>query len=140
MKTQILVGMATCGLAAGSGKTFEKFQQIIKDKALDFELKSVGCIGMCYNEPLVEIKSDELNMMLIKVTEDKVKSILNKLSQNKIPVEFVEFTEKKKVNKIPLRNEHPFFKDQIRIITKNCGVINPSTSCLIAGLSGSTKN
>ncbi len=125
MKTQILIGMATCGLAAGSGKTFEKFEKLIKEKSLDFELKAVGCIGMCYNEPLVEIKSDEINMMLVKVNEDQVEKILTKLSQNKIPTDFVEYTEKKKVNNIPLKSEHGFFKDQIKIITKNCGVINP---------------
>ena len=54
-KTKVIVGLGSCGLAAGAGKVFEKIKTIQLDEKLDFELKKTSCIGMCFSEPLVEV-------------------------------------------------------------------------------------
>jgi NADH-quinone oxidoreductase subunit F len=125
MKTEILIGMATCGIAAGAEKTFTKFQEQIKTKNLDVELKKVGCMGMCYNEPLVEVRTNDINYLLKEITQDKVEEVIKKITNKKIPKKHIVYTEKKKIKKIPLKQEHSFFKYQKRLITNNCGTIEP---------------
>ena len=52
----IYVGMGTCGLAAGAGDTMEAIQRELSERGVNAQLKSVGCIGMCVKEPLVDIQ------------------------------------------------------------------------------------
>jgi (2Fe-2S) ferredoxin len=52
----ITVGMGTCGLAAGAGVTFQALQRELAERGIPARLRSVGCIGMCVREPLVDIQ------------------------------------------------------------------------------------
>lgn len=54
-KTRVLVGTATCGVAAGALKVKEDFIREIEAKGLDTEVIEVGCMGHCYAEPLAII-------------------------------------------------------------------------------------
>jgi len=55
-KTTITIGMGTCGLAAGAGETIHAIQNELTKRNLTATIRSVGCIGMCVNEPLVDIQ------------------------------------------------------------------------------------
>jgi (2Fe-2S) ferredoxin len=52
----ITVGLGTCGLAAGAGETFQAIERELKKRGISANLRSVGCIGMCVREPLVDIQ------------------------------------------------------------------------------------
>lgn len=52
----IKVGMSTCGIAAGADKVYELFMEEVKKRKLDIQVKKCGCQGMCYSEPLVEVR------------------------------------------------------------------------------------
>ena len=52
---QVIVGLGSCGIAAGATKTYEKLNSLKKVDNLTFELKKTSCIGMCFREPLVEV-------------------------------------------------------------------------------------
>lgn len=54
--TFITIGMGTCGQAAGAGEVLRAFQKELAARDLHVTLRSVGCIGMCVNEPLVDIQ------------------------------------------------------------------------------------
>jgi NADP-reducing hydrogenase subunit HndB len=54
--TWISVGMGTCGIAAGARDTLDALREEIARRQLDIEIASVGCIGMCAKEPLVDIQ------------------------------------------------------------------------------------
>ncbi len=55
--TEIIVGLGSCGIAAGAGKTYDVFQKEIKAKNLTGTiLRRTGCMGLCASEPTVEIK------------------------------------------------------------------------------------
>jgi (2Fe-2S) ferredoxin len=54
--TRIAIGMGTCGIAAGAGETMEAIRAEMVRRQLDVEVASVGCIGMCAKEPLVDIQ------------------------------------------------------------------------------------
>jgi NADP-reducing hydrogenase subunit HndB len=54
--TKIIVGMGTCGIAAGARETMHAILQELKKREIDAHVTTVGCIGMCIKEPLVDIE------------------------------------------------------------------------------------
>ena len=53
---RVLVGMGTCGIAAGGDQIWESISQKIEQLELQVDMVSTGCIGMCYAEPIVEVQ------------------------------------------------------------------------------------
>ncbi len=56
---QVLVGMGTCGIAAGAKAAFQSLEKAIADRGLPVELKQTGCLGLCFSEPTVEVKGTD---------------------------------------------------------------------------------
>lgn len=54
--TLITVGMGTCGIAAGAKETLEAIREELSRRRISARVGIVGCIGMCVNEPLVDIQ------------------------------------------------------------------------------------
>ena len=54
---QIIVGMGTCGIAAGAKETLDAFVKEIdaKDMGGSVIIRQTGCMGLCHNEPTVEV-------------------------------------------------------------------------------------
>lgn len=54
---QIIVGMGTCGIAAGAKDTLDAFIKALDDKNMggDVIIRQTGCMGLCQNEPTVEV-------------------------------------------------------------------------------------
>lgn len=54
--TKITVGMGTCGIAAGARETMHAILEELKKREIEAHVTTVGCIGMCVKEPLVDIE------------------------------------------------------------------------------------
>ncbi|MCL0061067.1 (2Fe-2S) ferredoxin domain-containing protein [Dehalococcoidia bacterium] len=54
--TTITVGMGTCGIAAGARDTMLAILEELRRREIDANVTTVGCIGMCSKEPLVDIE------------------------------------------------------------------------------------
>ena len=54
--TTIIVGMGTCGIAAGARDTMHAILEELAKRQIDAHVTTVGCIGMCVKEPLVYIE------------------------------------------------------------------------------------
>ncbi len=54
--TKIVVGMGTCGIAAGAQETKDAIVEELQEHDIDADVATVGCIGMCSKEPLVDIQ------------------------------------------------------------------------------------
>ncbi len=54
-RPQIIVGMSTCGIAAGARKIYKAIEDEIDESNIDADLIKTGCIGMCEKEPLIDI-------------------------------------------------------------------------------------
>lgn len=68
---KIVVGQGSCGIAAGSGKVYDRLASLIKGGALENAVLSVtGCIGMCYLEPIVDIYIGDDRRTYVRVGED----------------------------------------------------------------------
>lgn len=58
---QIIVGMGTCGIAAGAQEAFDVFLKEAKVQNIDNVIvKKTGCMGLCHAEPTVEIRQDSM--------------------------------------------------------------------------------
>jgi NADP-reducing hydrogenase subunit HndB len=54
--TTITVGMGTCGIAAGARDTMRALLEELERRSIDAHVTTVGCIGICVKEPLVDIE------------------------------------------------------------------------------------
>lgn len=74
----VLVGMGTCGIAAGARDTLNAFVEVIDKKGLkNVIIKQTGCMGYCYVEPTVEVIVPGMpNTLYGKVTVDIVNKIV----------------------------------------------------------------
>lgn len=55
-ETRVVVGMATCGIAAGARPVLQAFSSLVHEKGIkDVSVTQTGCIGLCQYEPIVEI-------------------------------------------------------------------------------------
>jgi len=55
-RAAIYVGMGTCGIAAGARETLAAIQNELNRRQIDAYVGTVGCIGVCAREPLVDIQ------------------------------------------------------------------------------------
>ncbi len=76
--TRIIVGMATCGIAAGARPVMNTLVEEIQKRNLsDVTVTMTGCIGVCRLEPIVEVISPDGNKITyVKMTSDKAKSVV----------------------------------------------------------------
>jgi NADP-reducing hydrogenase subunit HndB len=86
--TEIIVGLGSCGIAAGAAKTFDAFQKEIKAKNLmGVTLRRTGCMGLCASEPTVEIKVPGMADIIYGwVTPEIARDIVQKHVMRKILV------------------------------------------------------
>ena len=90
--TRIVIGMATCGIAAGARPVLNEFLQEINKRGLSgVTVTQTGCIVMCRLEPIVEIfKPGEEKVTYVKMTPDKVAKVVTEHIVNGRPV--MEYT------------------------------------------------
>lgn len=55
-KATITVGMGTCGIAAGAREVMQEILDKLAEYKLEVHVTTVGCIGMCSKEPLVDVQ------------------------------------------------------------------------------------
>ena len=77
-QTKIVVGMATCGIAAGARPVLNAFsQEVVKRGLKDVMVKQTGCIGLCQYEPIVEVfEPGKDKVTYVKMTEEKALEVL----------------------------------------------------------------
>ncbi len=78
-ETRIVVGMATCGIAAGARPVLAAFVEQVNNAGLSgtVTVSQTGCIGLCRYEPIVEVYRDgEEKVTYVNMTADKVEKII----------------------------------------------------------------
>ena len=78
---RVVVGMATCGIAAGARPVLSAFVEEVTAQGLSDKVTvtQTGCIGMCQYEPVVEIfEADKEKVTYIKMTPEKAKEVVEK--------------------------------------------------------------
>ena len=90
--TRVVVGMATCGIAAGARPVLTAFVEEVNRRGLkDVVVTQAGCIGMCKLEPIVEVfQPGKEKVTYVKMTEDKIAQVVAEHLVNGNPI--VEYT------------------------------------------------
>ena len=87
--TRIVVGMATCGIAAGARPVLNAFVEGVSEAGLseDVIVTQTGCIGICQYEPVVEVfEKDREKTTYVKMTAEKAKEVIEKHIKGGSPV------------------------------------------------------
>ena len=77
--TRIVVGMATCGIAAGARPVMNAFTEELARRALKgVTVSQTGCIGMCQYEPSVEVfVPGQEKVTYVQMSAEKVAKVVN---------------------------------------------------------------
>ena len=112
---KVVVGLGSCGIAAGARKVYDVLNGEVKNNRLDIDLEITGCVGMCHLEPIVDIYDENNNLeRYVKVSGDDVLGLVYKALAK----------EEEASHKISAVDEEALGK-QVRIAIENCGIINP---------------
>ncbi|MFZ4398690.1 MAG: NADH-ubiquinone oxidoreductase-F iron-sulfur binding region domain-containing protein [Bacteroidales bacterium] len=124
----VFIGNATCGRSAGSLEVIDTFKSEIEKQNINCKIIEVGCIGMCYLEPIVivykpatpiacysKIGSKEAieiidsHILKDKIYKERLIGVMNSSGQDDM---------------IELKST-PVMKPQVRLVLQNCGIIDP---------------
>ena len=77
--TRVVVGMATCGIAAGARPVLNAFvEEVAKRNLQDVMVTQTGCIGICQYEPVVEVFAPgHEKVTYVKMTPEKALRVVN---------------------------------------------------------------
>ena len=121
-KTVLVCGGTACE-SSDSPKIYENLIKGIKEHKLEDRISVVktGCFGFCEKGPIVKVMPE--NSFYVNVKPDDVKEIVEEhLVNGKEVTHLLYDPNAKKVDGV---EEIPFYKKQLRIVLRNCGVINP---------------
>ncbi len=78
--TQIVVCMATCGIAAGARPVLRALSDMVQEKGIeDTSVTQCGCIGLCDLEPIVEVTTaKDGKVTYVKMTPEKAAEVIEK--------------------------------------------------------------
>ena len=126
----IRVGAGTCGCGAGADKTRNILRNHLAEKKIAADVMEVGCIGLCSEEPIVDIQlPNRARVYFRQVTPDKIIHLVDEVLAGRIPRDLVLGQMvingyEPWANVLTMENL-PFFAKQTRLVLRNCGLINP---------------
>ena len=131
-KPRVMVGAATCGLASGAGAVIEAFKDELNKAGLagKVELVETGCIGLCYAEPLVEIRSaNSPSVLYSKVSAKDVATLVKEhlIGGEPVKAKAIAVMADEEYKGIAPFKQHPMIALQRRVVLRNCGIIDPTS-------------
>jgi len=141
----VYVGMGSCGLAAGAGEVHERVQAYLREREVDALVVSVGCIGPCYLEPLLDVQlPGRPRLSYSNMTAELADATLDALLAGEVPKRHLlgylgngagggdggataggEAAAPSATLDAPRFADHPMLAPQVRIVLRNCGIIDP---------------
>ncbi|MGI6035222.1 MAG: NADH-quinone oxidoreductase subunit NuoF [Limnochordia bacterium] len=120
-----MVGMGTCGLAAGARPVFDALVETKNAANAAVEIVPTGCIGMCEQEPIIDVIQPGRDRVTYgPMTPEKAVHVLESLiNGTPIPEEWVIG----RIMKDAIYPELSSFRKQRRVVLRNCGFINPES-------------
>ena len=116
----VKVGLASCGRAAGAMEVYDKLKEYLEQNEGAYILKKTGCIGMCFEEPIVSLSGSEIGEITLgKVNAENVINLIEEYRKDIIPSSNIVLSDKVEASCNDL------FAYQQRIVLQNCGRIDP---------------
>lgn len=124
----IYVGAGSCGLAAGAAEVIEAVEAYLAKKRIGADVLKVGCIGPCYLEPLVDVQMPgNPRISYSNVTAEVVRELFDSFFEKGevFRRHLVGHFSENGFKGAPKFFEHPMLQRQVRIVLRNCGIIDP---------------
>ena len=130
-RPRVLIGSATCGRAAGSLEVLRAFETELEKRGLKAEMDvvEVGCLGMCYAEVLVEIRGrDGKRVLYHGVDPRQVPRLVESHLVRGEPLltRALAVMDGTSLDGVPSFDQMPMIRNQVRVVLRNCGVIDPA--------------
>ena len=128
----VYIGAGTCGLGAGAEKTLAAVREWLAENALGADVIQVGCIGLCSEEPIVDIQLPGwARVSFGPVTPESVPGLLaSMLVESKVPSApaLGQFRDEsnRQWDGVAYLDEHPFFVRQRRVVLAASGITDPT--------------
>jgi len=123
----IYVGTGSCGRAAGALELIQAVRAELAERRVDAKLVQVGCIGPCYLEPLLDIQMPgQPRISYSNVSAKAAERILNAAFKGEVSKgHLVGHLGANGFDGVPRFFDHPMLAPQVRIVLRNCGIIDP---------------
>jgi NADH:ubiquinone oxidoreductase subunit F (NADH-binding)/(2Fe-2S) ferredoxin/ferredoxin len=124
-----MVGNATCGRSAGSTEVIDQLNIEASGSVVKFTVCEVGCIGMCYVEPIVSVYKPGYPVIFYgSVTkEDATELVTSFIEKGElVNKNILGVLPGENSTEMPLLFDTPVLKSQERIVLNNCGIIDPT--------------
>ena len=135
---RVAIGMGTCGRGNGAEGIYHAFAQAVESSGHALVLAPVGCLGACFQEPLVSIRLPGSPLVILrKVQANDVSRLLHDITKGDLTPDLIycKIEEWDHITghvrygqgypEVPSWNDVTFFKGQKKIVLRNCGIINP---------------
>ncbi len=125
----ISVGAATCGRSAGALSVLQAFKDELKTRRIRAHIIEVGCIGLCYREPIVTItKSGHPGICYGNITPLKVAEPIEDyiINDKVLAGHALGSIGEGSIDNVPRLFQIPVLKPQVRRILNNFGFIDPT--------------
>jgi NADH:ubiquinone oxidoreductase subunit F (NADH-binding)/(2Fe-2S) ferredoxin len=124
--------MGTCGLATGAGAVKTAVEKWATAHSVKIDITPTGCIGYCKAEPIMDVVTESGHRVSYSnVTPDVAGFILDEVlvrKNYKLDGMLGQFKNgKAPLPGIPMIDEHPYFRKQVKYVLRNCGVIDPES-------------
>lgn len=145
-RLKILVGSASCGVAMGAREVEEAARRAVKELGLDAVVCRTGCIGFCSQEPLLDlVVPNGPRVSYANMTAQKTRSLLEAYAASgdlKPEWALGRFDAEENVStgesraypagpnsvaKLPVWSNLDFYRQQKKVILRNCGSIDPES-------------
>jgi len=125
IRTHLMVCGGTGCISSGADTLITELENILVQKGYDKEVKVVktGCFGFCGQGPIVKVHPD--NVFYVQVQASDAKDIIEEHVIKGRHVDRLLYVEPIENQKMDLHRDMPFYKKQLRIALRNCGMIDP---------------
>jgi len=126
---RVHVPLSSCNLAAGSREVYKAVEDFINRKGINAEVHRVGCTGLCYLDPWIMVAGRGLPAAIyVNVRHVDVEKILaSYLNRDFTGAYALRFKEGNVDYGVPLLDEKPEWRNQVRWVSRNCGLVDPES-------------
>ena len=117
-KPWIRIGTAVCGEAAGAMEVVEAFRSELESRGIAANISPVGCLGLCFAEPLVDIQKPGMPRIFYKnIAPEQVSALIESylVGDDPRPDLALGYTGDGAVNGIPSLDDLPMWGRQVRV-------------------------
>ncbi|MEA2070760.1 MAG: NADH-quinone oxidoreductase subunit NuoF [Asgard group archaeon] len=126
MIKRLQIGMNSCGIAAGAEEIQDALMRELEEQGLSFPIVHVGCIGMCYREPMIDVVEEDVIYTYGDLTPKKVEEIVAEHLQNgQVLEKYLVKRDTFKGDTKEVWDVDNYFEKQEKIILENSGYIDP---------------